>query len=68
MAYTRINYLKTIVDIQSIVMEYKTKGCMQKWVYDNVINIPGSGYHISYSTFKKYMTVNAKLELKRITE
>lgn len=68
MAYTRHNHLKTIIEIQSVVMEYKKKGCMQKWVYDNVINAPGSGYHICYSTFKKYMTRNAKAELKKMNE
>lgn len=66
MAYSRINYLKTVIDIQNIVEQHRRKGVSQKWVYDNVINAPESTYHITYATFKKYMCVNAKFEIKKI--
>jgi hypothetical protein len=66
MAYNRINYLRTVIDIQNIVAEFQRKGVSQKWVYYNVINAAGSVYHITYSTFRKYMCVNAKAQLKQL--
>lgn len=68
MAYYRINFLKTVIDIQEIVSNYKHKGVSQKWVYDNVIDAPGSHFHITYCTFRKYMTINAKAELKKLEQ
>ena len=56
----RKNYLQTIVDIQNIVLEHKGRGVTQKWVFDNIINTPDSPYHLGYTTFCRYMTINAK--------
>lgn len=66
MAYTNENHLLKVIEIQSLVMQYKKKGVSQRWVYDNVINVPGSTYHISRSTFNNYMCMTAKAKLTEL--
>ncbi len=67
MGYNRINYLKTVLSIQKLVQHYKKKGVSQKWVFDNVINQPEYPVNITYATFRKYMCVNAKADLNKLT-
>lgn len=65
----RINYLKTVIDIQDIVKKYGKQGMgySQKWIYDNIIDVPGSGYHISYGTFNNYLSVpSPQTELNKL--
>ncbi len=63
MAYNRRNILKRIVDIQNTVLEHTCKGVSQEWVFNNII---APNYHISRSTFYSYLSVNAKMELRKI--
>lgn len=63
MGYNKVNLLKRILEIQEIVLKYKKKGIFQKWVYENIIK---DYYFISYSTFNRYLTINAKRELKEL--
>ena len=66
----RINYLRTAIDIQNIVKKWGKygKGHSQRWIYDNIINVADSGYHISYSTYNNYLSVSSPTtELKKIT-
>ena len=56
--------LNRIIEIQDIVLEHKNRGYTQVWVYRRVIK---PRYHISESTFKGYMSRNAKGELKQLT-
>ncbi len=65
MAYNRKNILKRIVDIQNTVLEHTNKGVSQEWVYNNII---APNYRVSRSTFYSYLSVNAKLELKKLEE
>ncbi len=65
MAYNRKNILKRIVDIQNIVLDHTSKGVSQEWIFTNMV---APSYHISRSTFYSYLSVNAKLELKKIEE
>jgi hypothetical protein len=65
----RINYLKTVIDIQDIVKKYGKQGLgySQKWIYDNIVDIQGSGYHISYATFNNYLSVpSPQTELNKL--
>lgn len=63
MGYNRVNMLKMILEIQRIVLKHKRKGTYQKWVYNNLIR---DRYFISYATFNRYLTINAKKELKEL--
>lgn len=49
----RINYLKRAIEVQEIVKKYGKNGAgyPHTWIFKNVINAPGSGFHMSYSTF-----------------
>jgi hypothetical protein len=61
MAYNNLNVLKRAVEIQTIVLEHKKKGVSQIWVFKNVIR---ERFLISYSTFNRSLSINAKKELK----
>lgn len=61
MAYNRENHLRKIVEIQDVVLEHTQRGVTQKWVFDNLI---ARRYHISYSCFNDYLSVNAKAQLR----
>ncbi|MCC8143842.1 MAG: hypothetical protein LUD02_02635 [Tannerellaceae bacterium] len=50
-----------MIEIQNLVLERKRKGITQKYVYDIEIY---PRYHISYSTFNRYLSYPAKRELK----
>lgn len=63
MGYNKINYLKKIIEIQTITMEYKNKGTFQEWIYINVI---APRFYISRATFYNYLAINAKKELKKL--
>lgn len=65
MAYTKINVLKKIVDIQNLTLEYKKKGVTQKWLYENIIY---PTYRISRTTFYTYLSTPAKMLLKKLEE
>ena len=59
----RIHYLRRVVEVQNIVLDYKEVGSTQVWIYDNVIY---PRFYISWSTFNEYLRTNAKSELKKI--
>ncbi|WP_370860935.1 hypothetical protein [Parabacteroides faecis] len=61
MGYDNSNLLSKIAKIQSIVLENKKKGLSQKWIYENQIK---DQFYISYSSFNRYLGINAKAELK----
>jgi len=66
----RINYLKTVIEIQEIVKKYGKQGLgySQIWIYENKIDVQGSGYHICYATFNNYLSVpSPQTELKKLT-
>jgi hypothetical protein len=63
MAYNNQYLLERIVEVQNIVLEHTQKGVSQIWVYRNVIY---PRFMISESTFKRYMAINAKKELKKV--
>ena len=63
MSYRNKNLLERIAAIQNVVLEYKSKGLSQVWVYRHVVK---GRFFISEATFKKYMSRNAKLELKKL--
>lgn len=67
MAKVRTNFLRTVIDVQNIVIEHKKRGATQRWIYENIINAPGSSYHMSYETFRRYMGINAKAEILKKT-
>lgn len=67
----RINYLRRAIEVQEIVKTYgrSGKGYSQVWIYKNVINVPGSGFHMSYSTFNNCLYLEAaRTELKYLEE
>jgi hypothetical protein len=62
MSYSNKNLLLRMVKIQDTVLEHKKRGVPQIHVYRNVI---APEYNISYSTFNRYLSYPAKLELSR---
>lgn len=66
MAYNKKNKLKRIIDIQQTYLECNRQhGSTAQWVFENKIK---PIYHISRSTFYDYLSINAKLELKKLEE
>jgi len=65
MAYTRVNLLERIVEIQNLTLEHKKTGASQKWIFDNFIQ---KQYRISRSTYNSYLAINAKAQLKKIKQ
>jgi hypothetical protein len=63
MAYNKRNLLTRIIKIQLITLEHTQRGTTQVWVYRNIIR---SQFMLSERTFKKYMCINAKAELKKL--
>jgi predicted transcriptional regulator YheO len=63
MAYNKRNYLLKIIDIQNITLEQTEKGVFQESVYRNIIS---PRYFISRTTYYRYLSINAKKELKAI--
>jgi hypothetical protein len=61
MSYNRRNLLQRIIDIQEIVLKYKSIGITQLRIYEDYI-FPV--YKISFRTYNEYLAINAKLELK----
>jgi hypothetical protein len=61
MAYNSRNFLKKVVEVQDLTLEYVRRGATQVWIYDHVI---APRYHISLSSYYKYLTRNVKKELK----
>jgi hypothetical protein len=57
--------LEKIIEIQNIVMEQQQRGVSQMWTYRHLIR---PRFFISKGTFKRYMSRNAKRELKELGE
>lgn len=67
----RINYLRRAIEVQEVVKAYgrSGKGYPHTWIYKNVINAPGSGFHMSYSTFNNCIYQEAaRAELKHLEQ
>jgi uncharacterized membrane-anchored protein len=60
--YNKENLLKRIIEVQNIVLEHQKKGIQQRQIYNKFVR---DVYHISYSTFNKWLGCNAKQELKK---
>ncbi len=66
MAYNKKNLLNKIIEIQNITIQKKhNEGLTYKRIYSDHIK---PKYLISYSTFSRYMGINAKRELSNILE
>jgi len=61
--YNRENHLLRIIEIQTIVLQHDGRGLPRKWVYENIIY---PRYRISRTTFYKYLSINAKKQLKQL--
>lgn len=61
MPYNNLNVLRRAIEIQTIVLKHQENGATQIWIYRNIVR---DRFHISYSTFNRYLAVNAKKELK----
>lgn len=65
MAYNRVNYLKRIIEIQDITIDYQKTGATQLWIYEHIIK---DRYLISFSTYNNYLCVpSPRTQLKNIT-
>jgi hypothetical protein len=60
---TRTLMLKKIIEIQEITLREKKRGASQQWVYEHLVR---DQYFISYSTYNRYLSRNAKAELKQV--
>lgn len=67
MAYNRENLLKRIIDAQEVVLEQQRlrKGVPLVSIYRETVK---PMFHISYSTFNRWMGINAKGKLAKIEE
>jgi len=65
MAYNKENLLKRIIEAQEIVLEQQRlrKGVPLTCIFRETIR---PQFHISYSTFNRWMGVNAKAKLAKI--
>lgn len=63
MAYNRRNTLEKIMEVQEITMREKKRGATQAWIFRNLIC---KQFHISKSTFDRYLSTNAKKELAKL--
>ncbi len=61
--YNRQNLLSEIVEIQNVVLEHLRRGASHKWIYYNII---APKHHISRSTYYRYLSINAKKQLKEL--
>lgn len=61
MAYNNRNTLLRMIEIQNLVLERKSHGVTQLYVYKTEVY---PQYLISYATFNRYLSYPAKLELK----
>lgn len=61
MAYNNRNTLLKMVRVQNIVLEQKSHGVTQLYVYENIVK---DMFLISYSTFNRWLAYPAKQELK----
>ena len=64
MAYNNRNLLERIVRIQNTTLEYTNRGVTQRWVFENIFK--KEPYFLSENTFYKYMSRNAKSELREL--
>ena len=62
MPYKNKNMLLRMIEIQNLVLEQKRHGITQRHVYETEVD---PHYHISYSTFNRYLSNPAKQELKK---
>ncbi|MDR1646021.1 MAG: hypothetical protein LBS05_09440 [Tannerellaceae bacterium] len=53
MAYNRHNLFARILEIKAITYDARKKGQSQRWAYENLVR---DRYHISYSTYNKYLS------------
>lgn len=65
MGYNKRNILERVILIQNVTLEHTKKGVSQVWVYNNIIY---PRFMISYSCYNKYLSRNAKAELKELIE
>ncbi|CAA0159775.1 conserved hypothetical protein [Tenacibaculum maritimum] len=67
MAYNKKNFYKKVIKVQNIVLEKKRENedLYYKQIYWEFIE---PIFNISYKTFNNYMGINAKRELKKLTE
>ena len=67
MAYNRENLLRRIVEAQDTVLEQQElrRGVPLICIYREHID---KQFHISYSTFNRWMAINAKAKLAKIEE
>jgi len=65
MAYTKINRLKRIIEIQEIVLKYQKQGLTNKSIFELYIK---DRYRISKRTFDEYLGIPAKRDLKELLD
>lgn len=63
MAYNKLNYYKRIIEIQEITLEKQKVGIPNTRIYKDYIK---DRYLIADSTFKRYLAIPAKRELKKL--
>jgi hypothetical protein len=65
MAYTKENFLKRVLEIQTIVLHHRKQELFFKEIFHKHIE---NQYHICKRTFDSYMGINAKKELRELRE
>ena len=63
MGFNRMNLLRRMIEVQTLVLENQKKGFTQKWIHKNIIY---PKYLISTATYYNYLATNAKKELKEL--
>lgn len=65
MAYNRENYLKKVLKVQAIVLQHRKQELFFKEIFHKYIE---HQFNISKRTFDSYLGVNARKQLKELTE
>jgi len=65
MAYQPKYFLKRVIQVQDSYRKHEKNGAPDTWIYKNVIE---PQYHISMSTFRKYLTISARRQLRELLE
>lgn len=61
--HSRLQYLKKVLAVQTIVLEHQGKGYPQTYIFKTYIR---DRFYISERTCFRYMGINAKREIKQL--
>jgi hypothetical protein len=64
MPYNKRLFYTKVIEIQDLYLRYKEEGVTNEYIYDRYVR---TVYFISKKTFYTYLGINAKNEIKKLT-